>query len=324
MKNSYSTGVICCLIATLSWGATFPVMTSALTRFDPYTFTTLRYGFAGLALAIALCLREGRAGLSLRGQRVWLAWLLGSAGFVGFGFLVFSGQQMAGKTGALTASIMMATMPMLGIVVNGILRRIVPPVPSIGLIMLSFFGVLTVMTKGQYGSVFSSPSGYIANALIILGALCWVIYTVGAGYFPHWSPLKYTAVTTCLGMTSILVLNALLYLTGAVSVPALADVIFVIPHVFYTAIIAGFIGILCWNIGNKILTPLNGVLFMDVVPITAFSISALSGVAPTAPEIIGACITGAALILNNLYLRYRHSKTARPSRPAPTSRCGCP
>ncbi|MGS3451518.1 DMT family transporter [Klebsiella electrica] len=144
MKNTYTTGVMCCLLATLSWGATFPIMTSALTRCDPYTFTTLRYGFAGLALVVALSLREGRQGLSLKGQRVGLAWLLG------------------------------------------------------------------------------------------------------------------------------------------------------------TAVIAGFIGILCWNMDNKILTPMNGVLFMDVVPLTAFSISAM---------------TGAALLLNNLYLRYRGAKTVMLARP---------
>ena len=81
-----------------------------------------------------------------------------------------------------------------------------------------------------------------------------------------------------------------------------------------TAVIAGFIGILCWNMGNKILTPMNGVLFMDVVPLTAFSISAMTGVTPTAAEITGAGMTGAALILNNLYLRYRGAKTAMLAR----------
>ncbi|CDG16760.1 DMT family transporter [Xenorhabdus doucetiae] len=316
MKNSYSTGVICCLIATLSWGATFPIMTSALTRIDPYTFTLLRYGFAGIALLIALFLREGKQGLSLKGERIGLVWLLGSVGFVGFGFFVFLGQQMAGKSGALTASIMMATMPMLSILVNWVLRKVAPPAISIGLILMSFFGVMTVITKGHYSNLFDFPSSYSANGLIILGALCWVIYTVGASFFPTWSPLKYTALTTYLGVISIVVLNGILYACGIVPVPAISEFEFVIPHVFYTAFIAGFIGILCWNIGNKILTPLNGVLFMDIVPITAFSISAMTGIKPSAPEIAGACITGSALILNNLYLRYRSTpkKVAIPIR----------
>lgn len=283
-------------------------MTSALTRIDPYTFTLLRYGFAGIALLIALFLREGNQGLSLKGERIGLVWLLGSVGFVGFGYFVFLGQQMSGKTGALTASIMMATMPMLGILVNWVLRKVAPPAISIGLILMSFFGVMTVITKGHYGSLFDMPSSYTANGLIILGALCWVIYTVGASFFPTWSPLKYTALTTCLGVISILVLNGILYASGIVPVPAIRDFVFVIPHVIYTAFIAGFIGILCWNIGNKILTPFNGVLFMDIVPITAFSISAMTGLKPSTPEIAGACITGSALLLNNLYLRYRTAK----------------
>jgi drug/metabolite transporter (DMT)-like permease len=86
-------------VSHLILGATFPIMTSALTRCDPYTFTTLRYGFAGLALVVALGLREGRQGLSLKGQRVGLAWLLGSAGFVGFGFWSSQGSRWPGKTG---------------------------------------------------------------------------------------------------------------------------------------------------------------------------------------------------------------------------------
>lgn len=160
-------------------GGTFPVMTSALTRLDPYTFTTLRYGFAGIALLIALYFREGRQGLSLKGERTALAWMLGSAAFVGFGFFVFAGQKTAGSNEALTASIMMATMPMPGILVNGLTAKIAPPPVSIGLIMLSFFGVITVITKGHYRSLFDAPSGYSANGLIIIGALCWVIYTTG-------------------------------------------------------------------------------------------------------------------------------------------------
>jgi hypothetical protein len=71
-----------------------------------------------------------------------------------------------------------------GILVNGIVRRIAPPALSVGLVMLSFFGVITVITKGQYGSLLNSPSSYVANALMIMGALCWVIYTLGAGLFP--------------------------------------------------------------------------------------------------------------------------------------------
>jgi drug/metabolite transporter (DMT)-like permease len=314
MNTSYTRGVLYCLAATLSWGGMFPVMTSALTRVDPFTLTSLRYSIAGVAFLLLVRAKEGPAGLRLRGERVWLAWLLGSAGFGGFGFLVFLGQKLAGSDGALTASIMMATMPMLGILVNWALRKVVPPAWSAAFMALSFCGVVTVITRGELGSLLRAPGNYGAYLLIILGALCWVVYTVGAAFFPKWSPYKYTAITTGLGMTSILAVNGVLYATGLVALPSAAGLVSVIPHVLYMAFVAGFVGVLCWNLGNNILTPLNGVLFMDVVPLTAFTISAAQGIVPTHIQVLGAGLTASALVLNNLYMRHRRGAgSARPA-----------
>ncbi|WP_230950498.1 hypothetical protein [Burkholderia cepacia] len=69
--------------------------------------------------------------------------------------------------------------------------------------------------------------------------------------------------------------------------------------------VAGFGAILLWMTGNRNLGPMNGVLFMDIVPITAFIVSAVTGVVPNRAQILGAALTGVALILNNLYLRHR-------------------
>ncbi len=313
--QSYSRGVLFCVIATMSWGAMFPVMTGALVKIDPFTFTCMRYTIAGLAFVALLLFKEGRPGLSLKGERVWLVWFFGTAGFAGFGFLVFLGQQLAGKEGALTASIMMATQPMLGLLVNWALRKIVPPVFSFLFILLSFCGVTLVITKGNVFSLISSPQHYGADGLIVLGALCWVLYTVGAAFFPKWSPYKYTTLTTLLGLTSVFAITAALLVAHAIAMPAPDAVVAVAPHLAYMAFGAGLIGVLCWNFGNKILTPLNGVLFMDVVPVTAFAISALQGLIPTGMQIFGASLTALALILNNVYLRRRLAAAQAPTPP---------
>jgi hypothetical protein len=42
---------------------------------------------------------------------------------------------------------------------------------------------------------------------------------------------------------------------------------------------------------------------MDVVPVTAFTISALTGVVPHQVQVYGAIVTATALIMNNLYQR---------------------
>ncbi|OIN39378.1 transporter [Salmonella enterica subsp. enterica serovar Sarajane] len=301
--NTYLKGLICCLLATVSWGVMFPVMTHALTRIDPFNFTTLRYSIAGIAFALLLMYREGRTAFRLKGERWGLAWLFGTFGFAGFGFLVFLGQHLAGPDGALTASIMMATMPMLGLLTIWVLKKSRPRARTFGFILLSFSGVVLVITNGNMLSVLHSPVSLTANLLLIAGALCWVLYTIGGSYFPDWSPVRYTTLTTLLGMISVAAIDLLLMLTGTISVPDAASVTSVIPHLLYMALVAGLMAVLCWNIGNSIITATNGVLFMDVVPVTAFIVSALNGVVPTHVQIVGATITATALILNNLSQR---------------------
>ncbi|SLM65134.1 DMT family transporter [Dickeya sp. CSL RW240] len=320
MKNVYSKGLLCCLAATVSWGAMFPVMTDALQHIDPFNFTTLRYGIAGLAFALLLLLKEGRQSFNLKGERWGLAWLFGTLGFAGFGFLVFLGQHLAGPSGALTASIMMATMPMLGLLTIWALKKNRPHASTFGFILLSFSGVLLVITNGNPAAVLSSSINMTANLLLIAGALCWVLYTIGGSYFPGWSPVRYTTLTTLLGMISVLVIDLFLMATGTVAVPQLAAVTIVVPHLLYMALVAGLMAVLCWNVGNKIITPTNGVLFMDVVPVTAFIVSALNGVVPTDLQLIGATITATALILNNLNQRKLAQMPVAPMKVATSSR----
>ncbi|HCK7268946.1 TPA: DMT family transporter [Enterobacter hormaechei] len=281
----------------------FPVMTHALIRIDPFNFTTIRYGIAGIAFALLLLFSEGRPAFRLKNERWGLAWLFGTLGFAGFGFLVFLGQHLAGPGGALTASIMMATMPMLGLLTIWALKKVRPRASTFGFILLSFSGVVLVITDGNASVVLHSPASLTANLLLIAGALCWVLYTIGGSYFPGWSPLRYTTLTTLLGMTSVAATDLLLMVTGIITVPDAAAITAVIPHLLYMALIAGLMAVLCWNIGNRIVSPTTGVLFMDVVPVTAFIVSALNGVVPTHVQIAGATLTATALLFNNLSQR---------------------
>jgi drug/metabolite transporter (DMT)-like permease len=312
-NGSYAQGVAYCLVATVSFGLMFPVMTSALTHVDPFTFTSLRYLIAGSASLALLRFKEGSGALRSNGEPMALAWLLGSIGFAGFGFFVFLGQQLAGRDGALTASIMAATQPMMGVLINSVVRRILPPRYTFLFVLLSFCGVALVITKGDIGRLLKEPQNYSANALILMGMACWIVYTFGAAQFARWSILKYTTITMWLGLTTILAINLFLIVVRFIPTPDATHLATIIPHLLYMSLIAGFVGVLCWNFGNKILTPLNGVLFTDVVPITAFTVSSIGGVIPTRPQIVGACITATALVLNNLYLRLRAHRSPPPT-----------
>ena len=305
MQTSYLRGVLFCLVATVSWGCMFPVMTSALTQMDPFNFTAIRYTIAAIPFAVLLLAREGKGAFNLKGERHLLAWLFGTAGFAGFGFLMFLGQQLAGPTGALSAAIMTATMPLLALPVNWVMRGVRPPLYSIGFILLAFVGVVLVITKGNPLGAFDQAQSYIADITLFAGALSWVIYTSGASFFPTWSPYRYTAMTTLLGLVSVYAINVVLIELRYIPVPSSGQAWTIMPQFLYMSLVAGAIAVLSWNMGNKIITPVNGVLFMNVVPVAAFAVSALSGIVPTPVQLAGAAITVAALVMNNLYQRQR-------------------
>ena len=305
MQTSYLRGVLFCLVATVSWGCMFPVMTSALTQMDPFNFTAIRYTIAAIPFAVLLLAREGKGAFNLKGERHLLAWLFGTAGFAGFGFLMFLGQQLAGPTGALSAAIMTATMPLLALAVNWVMRGVRPPLYSIGFILLAFVGVVLVITKGNPLGAFDQAQSYIVDITLFVGALCWVIYTSGASFFPTWSPYRYTAMTTLLGLVSMYAINVVLIELRYILVPSSGQAWTIMPQFLYMSLVAGAIGVLSWNMGNKIITPVNGVLFINVVPVAAFAVSALSGIVPTPVQLAGAAITVAALVMNNLYHRQR-------------------
>ncbi|WP_370639109.1 hypothetical protein [Cohnella sp. REN36] len=60
-----------------------------------------------------------------------------------------------------------------------------------------------------------------------------------------------------------------------------------------------------WNIGNKIMKPENGMLFMNIVPVTTLTISALQGVEVGRLQLAGTLIVIIALVMNNLIQRQR-------------------
>jgi len=302
-KSNFGKGIALCLIATASWGSLFPVMTEALRILDPFTFTTIRFVIAGGLFSLLLAWREGKGAFSIKGQRVGLIWFLGSLGFAGFGLLVFIGQRMAGGQGALIASVMMATQPMLSLLANWAIHRVRPKPLSFCFLLLSFCGVLLVVTKGNLAEAASSSQHLVASGIIVGGALCWVLYTIGGTLYPSWSPYRYTALTTLFGLISIVIINFTLLVTHGISTPDWAQLERAVPYLLYTAVVPGFLGVLCWNLGVRIVTPVNGVLFMDVIPVSAFTLSALQGILPVPAQVVGVVFTMSAIVLNNLYLR---------------------
>ena len=197
-NDSYARGVAYCVVATISFGLMFPVMTSALTHVDPFTFTSLRYLVAGCASLALLRFKEGggRCGRTASRSRWPGCWapldLPGSAFLSSWDSNWPTRWRIDGLDhGGNPAH-------------DGYRDQLdhatdLPPRYTLLFVLLSFCGVALVVTKGDVGGLLKEPRNYSANALIVLGMACWIIYTFGAARFGRWWILKYTTMTMWLG-----------------------------------------------------------------------------------------------------------------------------
>src|SRR2546421_303788 len=113
-------------------------------------------------------------------------------------------------------------------------------------------------------------------------------------------------------ITSVIVVLATI--AGYLKVPAVDTLSTIRWEMGYMIVISGVLAAFGWNAGNRALTPINGILFINLVPVTTFVISILSGYHMSKLEVVGAVVTIAALVSNNLYQRtILHSKSAVPA-----------
>lgn len=309
MSKKYIGGLLLCLLAVLSWGGMFPIMAPALKIIDPFYFTLLRYGSVAVIFSIILLVVEGPGAFRTEGHALKL-WVFGTSAFAGFSFLVFLGQQMAGSSGSIIASVMMAVQPLLGVVVGWVYRGVKPTAVSLVSMVVAALGVFMVVTKGHVSVLVSGRNTLVAVVLILLGALCWVIYTTGGADYPDWSILRYSTMTSIFGVCSVIVVLALATLTGWLKLPTAGQIFDVRSALLYMISLAGVIAVFAWNMGNRIVGPLNGILFMNLVPIASFVITIIGGYRLSAFEVLGCLITIAALVGNNLYSRRAKSLNA--------------
>jgi drug/metabolite transporter (DMT)-like permease len=309
MKNNILLGTFLCFIASVSWGAMFPVAHDAFKYIDPFYFTIFRYGTVTIILVVLLLWKEGKQAFRFEGKGI-LLWFFGTMAFAVYNLLIFFGENLLGGPGVMVASIMESLMPMISIVIFWILHRRRPFTFTIVCVLLAFLGALLVITKGNFSAFLSATDNIIPFFLILLAVIGWVVYTMGGNKFRGWSALRYSTLSCLLGTGTAAIIVFILTLSGNVNLPNMETIQIVSPHLAFMIIFPGIIALLGWNIGVSILSPLNGLLFINFVPVTTLVISGIQGNQITSYEVIGVGLIIFALISNNIFVRTRQKLEA--------------
>jgi len=302
--SSSLAGSVYMLAAAVFWGGMFPVAKALLQLVDPFFLTLIRYAVTFIVMVLILWAAEGRSSLRADG-RGWSLFLYGSIGFCGFGLFVFSG--LRGSTPAHGA-ILVALMPMITAVITSLASRRMPPGATQASIAIALLGVALVISNGHPRALLQSRS-LGADAMILFGVVSWVVYTLAAKKFGGWSPLRYTTLTIGYGVIGIAICTVLAIVFGLAHAPSVAQAEDVAPYFIYVIVFASVLAVLGWNEGVRRIGPVNGVLFINFVPITALLIQTLQGRPPHPVELAGAVLVASALLLNN-FLQRRSNRGA--------------
>ena len=310
MPSPRSLGALAAVVTTLAWGGMFVVADSAFDHVDPVWQTAIRYGGASVVFVLLLAATEGR-GAFRGGRDLRAVAVLGTIGFAGFNLLAFVGLT---RTTPQAASLIVSTMPLITAFVLWARTGVPPRTSTWWTGAAALLGVGLVLGDGHLTRVLQGGGG-LGDLLVLLGATCWVVYTTGAGRVPDWSPLRYTALSASAGSVVIAAIALTLTATGVLHAPTPSDVAAVGWQLGYITVVAAVVAVLCWNHAMRALGPQDGVLFINLVPVTAFVVQALRGDPPHPGELLGVGITLGALVVNNLL-----GRRAQPARSASVAR----
>jgi drug/metabolite transporter (DMT)-like permease len=301
-----ATGLLFVFLAVLAWGAQFPIAKSAFAAVDPYHVSAIRYCVATALLVPIVAVTRGPATLRYYG-RAWPAAVLGVIGMAGSPLLVFAG---LGLTRAEHAAIIVSLQPSMTAIADWWLRGRRPARFTLGCIAAAFVGVVLVVTRGS-PALGLSPREIAGDLLVLVGAACWVVYTMGTERFRGWSALKFTVLTLIPGSVALVVATAALVALGVSRVPSAGEVASVAPQLAFLALIGVLAAMILWNAGNQRVGALNAMLMLNLMPVIVFAIRFAQGERFFPVELAGAGLVIGALIANNLYLRAAHARRAR-------------
>jgi drug/metabolite transporter (DMT)-like permease len=274
------------ILTTLFWGANFNLGKYVLDTVEPMNAGAWRFMMAAAIMVVVVLVREKPDWQGIR-QNLPALVAMALIGIFGFNLAFFFGLR---TTSSINGSLIMTLNPSITVILASIvMNEAIRPRQVLGL-ALSMVGVVVVVTGGSWQSLthLSFASG---DLLILIGNLCWAIYSViGKRAVKNLSSLQTTAVTMLIGAVAINAM-ALTMHNGSLPVPPSSSLLVLgVMAVFGTVL-----GYLFWNKGIGAIGPARTAVFFDLVPIFTMLIAIALG-----QQVILAQWFGAILVMTGV------------------------
>ena len=288
-RRLWSNAYLLLTLTALFWAGNSVIGRAARDFVPPVALAFWRWFIAFLLIMIVAApyLKRDRARLIAK----WPAVLaLGLLGVAAFNTLLYSGLQF---TTALNAVLIQSAQPPLILLAAFLLFGDRAGAAQIAGVLLSLAGVLVIVAGGDLDRLVQlrfNPG----DALILVAALLWVIYSVLLRFRPEVHPLSFLAVTFAIGWLAILPLY--------VAELAAGRHIVVAPESFaalaYVAIFPSLLAYAAFNRGVELLGAGRAGIFLNLMPVFGALLAVgLLGERLTLAHAIGMALIGAGILL---------------------------
>lgn len=182
------------LVAVVLWAVNFSLVKVALKEMSPMGFNGIRLAFASILLILFLAVN--RESFRVDGPDFWKLVVLGIVGNTAYQILFINGIYV---TTASNTAIIIAITPAFIAVLSSVLKHERLNWAAWMGIFISFVGFYLVILRNSGKPTFSGE-GVKGDLMILVGTLCWAVYTVLAKpLLRKISALKLTAMTMVVG-----------------------------------------------------------------------------------------------------------------------------
>jgi drug/metabolite transporter (DMT)-like permease len=244
MPGSRGLAFLLLALAMLFWAGNWVLGRALRAAFEPFTLNFLRWALATLILApFALPALRAQAGVVRRHAGILV--LLALAGVSLFHAMVYLGLR---TTTTVNAILLNSSLPLFILACSWVLERERSTLPQVGGMLLSFTGILVILSRGDPASLLQLDVR-AGDAWILLAMPVWGVYSV----LLKRRPPEIGGV----GFLFVISLAGTLLLVPAAAVEAaLAPPRWPAPGellgVLYIAVFASVLAFICWNRGVAI------------------------------------------------------------------------
>lgn len=289
------------IFVAVVWALNFSIIKVTLKEIDPFSFNALRFIFA--ALLIYTVARKRGHNLTVRKEDFWKMIGIGIIGNLFYQLFFIVGVNL---TLSANAAVMIGTIP----IWVAILSQFFTDEKLSGLKLLgvisAFIGVILIIVAGKNPVSLSSDT-FLGNIITLVSALCWAVFTIlSRKYLRIYSPLKYSAFMSVVGVISL----TLVGLPFMIKLDWSGVSIIGWSGVLYSGILSVGLAYIIWNNGVKKIGAVRTATYQNLVPVLGLLFGlVLLGEELTIFQYIGASFVIAGIVM----ARFQRKPTLLPT-----------